>query len=217
MGQIHSAIRGIALAFLRMHHVGLVQIEGILGLDLGLIEWTDIPNYQNNNNSIDKLCDKIVRHGAAASAQAYRLGSWPASENSRSNSERPLCELVENCYATVMTTMHYIQGKKWDELTIPIPESAQWVEDELEAHRLKRQFLKEKNWSFCGVYNCEVDEKPPRNWEGKTSKLIPNWRATRLPILPNDSPIQMPKQAEPWAELIETGMEIEFTPIRVPQ
>ena len=25
--------------------------------------------------------------------------------------ERPLCELVENCYATVMTAMHYIQGK----------------------------------------------------------------------------------------------------------
>ena len=110
--------------------------------------------------------------------------------------------------------MHYIQGKKWDKLTIPIPESAQWVEDELEAHRLKRQFLKEKNWSFCGVYNCEVDEKPPRNWEGKMSKLIPNWRSMRLPILPKDSPIQMPKQAEPWAELIETGMGIEFTPTR---
>ena len=59
-----------------------------------------------------------------------------------------------------------------------------------------------------------VGEKPPRNWEGKMSKLIPNWRSTRLPILPKDSPIQMPKQAEPWAELIETGMGIEFTPIR---
>ena len=97
---------------------------------------------------------------------------------------------------------------------IPIPESAQWVEDELEAHRSKRQFLKEKNWSFCGVYNSKLDEELPENWEGKMSKLLPKWRSMRLPILPKDSPIQMPKQAEPWAELIETGMGIEFTPIR---
>ena len=217
MGQVHSAIRGIALAFLRMHHVGLVQTEGILGLDFGLTEWADIPNYQDDNHSIEKLRDKILRHGTAASAQAYRIGSWPASENSRSNFERPLFELIEICYSTVMTTMHFIHGKKWDELAIPIPESAQWVEDELEAHRLKRQFLKEKNWSFCGVYNCELDEELPSNWEGKMIRLLPNWRSMRLPSLSEDSQIQMPKQEKPWAELIETGMEIEFIPIRAPK
>ena len=59
MGQIHSAIRGIALAFLRMHHVGLVEVDGILGLDFGLTEWTDIPDYQGDNNSIEKLCEKL--------------------------------------------------------------------------------------------------------------------------------------------------------------
>ena len=107
--------------------------------------------------------------------------------------------------------------KKWDELTIPIPESAQWVEGELEARRLKRQFLKEKNWSFCGVYNCKLGEELPSNWEGKMRKLLPNWRSTRLPILSEDSQIQMPELEKPWAELIETGMEIEFIPIRAPK
>ena len=216
MGQIHSAIRGIALAFLRMHHVGLVESEGILGLDLGLTEWTDIPNYQDDNNSIEKLRDKILRHGSAGSVQAYRIGSWSASENSRENFERPFCDMLESVYATVMTTVHFVKSADWDQLTIPIPESAQWVKDELEAHRLKRQFLKEKNWSFCGVYNSEMDEDLPDNWEDKMTKLFPNWRSMRLPALSENVEFQMPTQEKPWAELIETGAQVEFIPIRVP-
>ena len=160
--------------------------------------------------------DKILRHGSAGSVQAYRIGSWSASENSRENFERPFCDLLENTYATVMTTMHYVKNTPWEQLMIPIPESAQWVKDELEAHRLKRQFLKEKNWSFCGVYNSEMEEELPSNWEDKMIKLLPNWRSMRLPALSEDNQIQMPKQEKPWAELIETGMQFEFIPIKVP-
>ena len=101
-------------------------------------------------------------------------------------------------------------------MSIPIPESAQWVEDELEAHRLKRQFLKEKNWSFCGVYNSEMEEELPCNWENKMPKLLPNWRSMCLPTLSEDNQIQMPEQEKPWAELIATGMEFVFIPIMVP-
>ena len=216
MGQIHSAIRGIALAFLRMHHVGLVEVDGILGLDFGLTEWTDIPDYQGDNNSIEKLRDKILRHGCAASAQAYRIGSWTASEVSRENFERPFCELLENCYASVMTTMNYVKNPTLGQLVIPIPESSQWVKDEVETHRLKRRLLNEKNWSFCGVYNSELKEDPSNNWEGKMTKLFPNWRTTRLPALSDQIQIQMPKQDKPWDKLFQTELGYEFIPIRVP-
>ena len=164
--------------------------------------------------SIDKLRDEILRRGSAGSAQAYRIGSWPASENSRENFERPLCDLLENCYATVMTTVHFVKNAKWEQLVIPIPESPQWVKDELESHRLKRHYLNEMNWSFCGVYNSEMEEDLPCNWEEKMSKILPNWRSIGLPTLSEE--IQMPKQEEPWADLVATGMVLEFIPITVP-
>ena len=214
MGQIHSAIRGIALAFLRMHHVGLVEVDGILGLDFGLTEWTDIPEYKSNDNSIEKLCEKIIRHGSAASAQAYRLGSWMASEVSRENLERPLCELLENCYASVMTTMNFVKDPSTNQLESPIPESPQWVKDELETHRFKRRLLTEMNWTFCGAYNSELREDPPIDWGTNMSKLFPNWRTMRPPSSPDH--IQMPNQKKPWDAEVQIDAHYQFIPIKVP-
>ena len=214
MGQIHSAIRGIALAFLRMHHVGLVEVDGILGLDFALTEWTDIPEYKGDDNSIEKLCDKIMRHGSAASAQAYRIGSWAASEVSRDNFERPFCELLENCYASVMTTMNFVKNPKMEQMEIPIPAASQWVKDELATHRLKRRLLAEMNWTFCGIYNAELREESPIDWESNISRIFPNWRTMRLPNLPNH--IQMPHQEKPWDEEVQTKLQFRFIPIRVP-
>ena len=124
--------------------------------------------------------------------------------------------MLENTYATVMTTMHFVKNTEWEQLMIPIPKSAQWVKDELEAHRLKRQFLKEKNWSFCGVYNAEMEEDLPNNWEDKMANLLPNWRPMRLPALSENVQVQMSTQKKHWAELIETGMRVEFIPIKAP-
>ena len=216
MGQLHSAIRGIALAFLRMHHVGLVEEDGILGLDFGLTEWTDIPDYKGDNNSIDKLCDKILRHGCAASAQAYRIGSWPASEVSRENFQRPFCELLENCYASVMTTMTYVKNPSAQQLEIPIPMSSQWVKDELEAHKMKRLLLKEMNWSFCGVYDAEFNEDTPSEWQNKMTKFLPNWKVIPFPGLAEEVKIPMPKQDKPGEKLFKTELGRERIPIRVP-
>ena len=112
--------------------------------------------------------------------------------------------------------MSFVKEMTRDQLMIPIPESAQWVKDELEAHRLKRHFLEQMNWSFCGVYNSELEDELPNSWEGKMTKLLPHWRTTSLPFLEKDGPIQMPKQDKPWVELIETGTELEFIPIQVP-
>ena len=216
VGQLRSAIRGIALAFLRMHHVGLVEEDGILGLDFGLTEWTDIPDYEGDNNSIDKLCDRILRHGCAASAQAYRIGSWPASEVSRENFQRPFCDLLENCYASVMTTMTYVKNPSAQQLEIPIPMSSQWVKDELEAHKLKRLLLKEMNWSFCGVYDAEFNEDTPSEWQNKMTKFLPNWQVIPFPGLPEDVKIPMPKQDKPGEKLFKTELGRERIPIRVP-
>ena len=83
-------------------------------------------------------------------------------------------------------------------------------------HRVKRQFLQEKNWSFCGVYNSELKEEPPINWEGNMSKLFPNWRTTRLPSVPDHIQIQMPKQEKPWDGELQTEVRYQFIPIRVP-
>ena len=183
MGQIHSAIRGIALAFLRMHHVGLVEKDGILGLDLGLTEWTNIPDYKGDNNSIDKLCEKILQHGSAASTQAYQIGSWMVTEVSRENFQRTFCDLLENCYASVMTTMNYVKKPAVNQLKIPTPKLSQWVHDEVEAHKLKRVLLTKMDWSFTGVYDSELKEDAPNDWQNKTARLIPNWRLVTFPTL----------------------------------
>ena len=183
MGQIHSAIRGIALAFLRMHHVGLVEKDGILGLDLGLTEWTNIPDYKGDNNSIDKLCEKILQHGSAASTQAYQIGSWMVTEVSRENFQRTFCDLLENCYASVMTTMNHVKKPAVNQLKIPIPKLSQWVHDEVEAHKLKRVLLTKMDWPFTGVYDSELKEDAPNDWQNKTARLIPNWRLVTFPTL----------------------------------
>ena len=183
MGQLHSAIRGIALAFLRMHHVGLVEKDGILGLDFGLTEWTNIPDYKGDNNSIDKLCEKILQHGSAASTQAYQIGSWMVTEVSRENFQRPLRDLLENSYASVMTTMNYVKKPAVNQLKIPTPKLSQWVHDEVEAHKLKRVLLTKMDWPFTGVYDSELKEDAPNDWQNKTARLIPNWRLVTFPTL----------------------------------
>ena len=216
MGQIHSAIRGIALAFLRMHHIGLVEEDGILGLDLGLTEWTDIPDYAGDNNSIEKLCDKILRHGSAASAQAYRIGSWPASEVSRENFQRPFCDLLENCYASIMTTMNFVKNPGVEQLEIPIPKSSQWVQDEVEAHKLKRFLLTKMNWSFCGVYDAEFKEDTPSEWQNKVAKLLPNWQAINFSDLSEHVTITMPKQDKPGEKPFKIELGRERIPIKAP-
>ena len=216
MGQIHSAIRGLAMSFLRRHHVGLIEVNGILGLDFGLTGWPHIPNYRGDNNSIERLCAKILRYGCAASAQACRINFWRASENSRENHEMRFCDMLENCYAIVTTTMNFVRDATWDQLPIPIPEAPQWVQDEAEVHRVKRQFLRERNWSFCGVYNSRLEEGLPSNWEGKMIKFLPNWRLTHLPTVPTALQIPMPVQQEPWPEPMVTGQRFEIIPIRLP-
>ena len=215
MGQVHSAIRGIALAFLRMHHVGLVEEDGILGLDFGLAEWTDIPTYEGGDNSIEKLRDKILRHGCAASAQAYRIGSWMASEVSRENFQRPFCDLLENCYASVMTTMTYVKNPSVEQLEIPIPKSSQWVQDEVVARKLKRCILGEMNWSFCGVYDPKLDEDEPNDWQNEMTKLIPNWHTITCPVLADEVQIPMPEQNKPGNPEFKSNLGGELIPIRV--
>ena len=112
--------------------------------------------------------------------------------------------------------MNFVRNATWAQLSIPIPESSQWVKDEVEVHRLKRKFLKEKNWSFCGVYNSELKEELPSNWEGKMIKFLPNWRSMRLPAVAAGHQIQMPVQEKPWVQSMEMGEGFEVVPIKVP-
>ena len=215
MGQIHSAIRGLAVSFLRRHHVGLIEVDGILGLDFGLTGWPHIPNYRGDNTSIEKLCSKILQFGCAASAQACRF-YWRTSENSRDSCEVCFAAMLENCYATVMTTMHFVRDATWNQLSIPIPEAPQWVKDEVEVHRVKRHFLENKNWSFCGAYNSQFKEELPSNWEGKMIKIFPNWHVMHLPSVPLALQIPIPMQQKPWPEPIVMDRQFEIIPIRLP-
>ena len=114
----------------------------------------------------------------------------------------------------VMTTMSFVKGVTWAQLSIPIPESSQWVKDELEVHRLKRKVLKEKNWSFCGVYNSELKEEFPSDWEGKVIKFLPNWRSMRLPVMKEEK-IMMPVQEKPWVQPMGMAEGFEIVPIKV--
>ena len=152
--------------------MGLVELNGILGLDFGLTGWPFIPNYHGDNNSIEKLCSKIIRHGCAASAQACRLGLWRVSENSRGNCEMCFRDMIEKCYATVMTTMSFVRNATWAQLSIPIPESSQWVKDEVEVHRLKRKFLKEELVILRGI-QFRIEGRTPKQLGGQNDQIPP--------------------------------------------
>ena len=194
--------------------MGLVESNGILGLDFGLTAWPFIPNYQGDNNSIEKLCSKIIRHGSPASAQACRLGLWKASENSRWHHTNCLRSMIEKSYSKVLTTMSFVRGVTWDQLSIPIPESPQWVKRELEVHQLKRKILKEKNWPFWGVYNSDLQEEFPCDWRGKLTKFLPNWQSMQLPVIRKEN-FTTPVQEKPWAEPIGMAESDEIIPIKV--
>ena len=113
-----------------------------------------------------------------------------------------------------MTAMSFVKGVTRAQLSIPIPESSQWVKDELEVHRLKRKVLKEKNWSFCGVYNSELKEEFPSDWQGKVIKFLPNWRSMRLPVM-KEGKIMTPVQEKPWVQPMGMAEGFEIVPIKV--
>ena len=110
--------------------------------------------------------------------------------------------------------MSFVRGVTWDQLSIPIPESPQWVKNELEVHQLKRKILKEKNWPFWGVYNSDLQEEFPCDWHGKVTKFLPNWRPMQLPVIREEN-ITTPVQEKPWAEPIGMAEGVEIIPIKV--
>ena len=115
-----------------------------------------------------------------------------------------------------MTTMNFVKNPSVEQLEIPIPKSSQWVQDEVEVHKLKRFLLTKMNWSFCGVYDAEFKEDTPSEWQNKVAKLLPNWQAINFSDLSEHVTITMPKQDKPGEKPFKSELGRERIPIKAP-